>query len=238
MEIKRTIFNKIVFVLLAVILATFLMGWILPVGIDKVSSLTYREYLFSTYTVFTQFGFLMFAFLVAFFINKEYSGKTILFYRMMNDNSLTFYTKKVLTLVIETLGIIFSILLIISVFFGEFSVFLQMFFLFSMVAIQYILIVALISLLMTNILLSIGFSLLYWIITVVFVSIGGMLRFFAIFDASNELYGKVGVFLESSNIFLSVEDNLLVFIYILAIIIISMIIAKLNNKRWLELGVR
>ncbi|MBO0441215.1 peptide ABC transporter permease [Candidatus Enterococcus ikei] len=238
MEIKRTISNKIVFVLLAVILATFLMGWILPVGIDKVSSLTYREYLFSTYTVFTQFGFLMFAFLVAFFINKEYSGKTILFYRMMKDNSFTFYCKKVLTLVVETLGIIFSILLIISAVFKDFSVFLQMFFLFSMVAIQYILIVALISLLMANILLSIGFSLLYWIITVVFVSIGGLLRFFAIFDASNDLYGKVGAFLESSDAFLGIEDNLTVFLYILAIAIIAMVVAKLNNNRWLELGTR
>ncbi|OJG27713.1 antibiotic transport system permease [Enterococcus caccae] len=214
------------------------MGWILPVGIDKVSSLTYREYLFSTYTVFTQFGFLMFAFLVAFFINKEYSGKTILFYRMMNDTSLTFYSKKVLTLIIETVGIIFSTLLIISALFKDFSVFFQMFFLFSMVAIQYIVIVALISLLMTNILLSIGFSLLYWILTVVFVSFGGALRLFAIFDASNELYGKVGDFLESSSVFLGTEDNLMVFIYILVIAIISMIIAKLNNQRWLELGTR
>lgn len=238
MELKRTISNKIVFVLLAVILATFLMGWILPVGIDKVSSLSYREYLFSTYTVFTQFGFLMFAFLVAFFINKEYSGKTILFYRMMNDNSLTFYSKKVLTLVIETVGIIFSILLMISVFFKEFSVFLQMFYLFSMVAIQYILIVALISLLMTNVLLSIGFSLLYWIITVVFVSIGGVLRFFAIFDASNDLYGRVGSFLESTDVFLGIGDNQTIFIYISVITIISIVIVKLNNKRWLELGTR
>lgn len=238
MEIKRTISNKIVFVLLAVILATFLMGWILPVGIDKVSSLTYREYLFSTYTVFTQFGFLMFAFLVAFFINKEYSGKTILFYRMMNDNSFTFYGKKVLTLVIETVGIIFSILLIISIVFRDFSAFFQMFFLFSMVAIQYILIVALISLLMTNILLSIGFSLLYWITTVVFVSIGGIFRYFAIFDASNNLYGKVGLFLENSNVFLDSKENLTVFLYVSVIAIISIVIAKLNNKRWLELGTR
>lgn len=81
-------------ILIAIIVAIFAMGWILPIGIDKVTKLSYREYLFSTYTVFTQFGFLMFSFLVSFFINKEYSGKTILFYRMMNTNSLTFYKKK------------------------------------------------------------------------------------------------------------------------------------------------
>lgn len=57
-------------ILIAIIVAIFAMGWILPIGIDKVTRLSYREYLFSTYTVFTQFGFLMFSFLVSFFINK------------------------------------------------------------------------------------------------------------------------------------------------------------------------
>lgn len=115
-------------ILIAIIVAIFAMGWILPMGIDKVTRLSYREYLFSTYTVFTQFGFLMFSFLVSFFINKEYSGKTILFYRMMNTNSLTFYIKKVLTLTVETLGSILVLLFIVSFIFMDFSVILQMFF--------------------------------------------------------------------------------------------------------------
>lgn len=238
MELKRTISNKIAIVLITVIIAIFLMGWVLPVGIDKVSVLTYREYLFSTYTVFTQFGFLMFAFLVAFFINKEYSGKTILFYRMMNNNSFTFYIKKILTIAIEAVGSIFLILVIVSFIFKDFSAFLQMFFLLSMVVIQYILIVALISLLTTNILLSIGFSVLYWITTVILVSIGGILRVFAIFDASNELYENVATFLEGSDIALSMDDNLVVILYILVLLFVGMGVAKLNNKRWLELGIR
>ena len=75
----KTISNKIMIILIAIIVAIFAMGWILPIGIDKVTRLSYREYLFSTYTVFTQFGFLMFSFLVSFFINKEYSGKQFYF---------------------------------------------------------------------------------------------------------------------------------------------------------------
>ena len=139
----KTISNKIMIILIAIIVAIFAMGWILPIGIDKVTRLSYREYLFSTYTVFTQFGFLMFSFLVSFFINKEYSGKTILFYRMMNTNSLTFYIKS-----FDTYGrdprqysssVIYRFL-----YFMDFSVILQMFLL-SMISIQYILIVALIS---------------------------------------------------------------------------------------------
>ena len=41
-----------------------------------------------------------------------------------------------------------------------------------------------------NVLLSIGFSILYWITTVLFVAIGGF-YVFTIFDASNELYLNV-----------------------------------------------
>ncbi|NST12720.1 peptide ABC transporter permease [Enterococcus faecalis] len=224
-------------ILIAIIVAIFAMGWILPIGIDKVTRLSYREYLFSTYTVFTQFGFLMFSFLVSFFINKEYSGKTILFYRMMNTNSLTFYIKKVLTLTVETLGSILVLLFIVSFIFMDFSVILQMFFLLSMISIQYILIVALISFLSANVLLSIGFSILYWITTVLFVAIGGFLRFFAIFDASNELYLNVQNFLEGSENSISFDHNLLIILYIIVLTVIALAIARVNIKRWLRLGV-
>ncbi|AQL53037.1 peptide ABC transporter permease [Enterococcus faecalis] len=237
MELKKTISNKIMIILIAIIVAIFAMGWILPIGIDKVTRLSYREYLFSTYTVFTQFGFLMFSFLVSFFINKEYSGKTILFYRMMNTNSLTFYIKKVLTLTVETLGSILVLLFIVSFIFMDFSVILQMFFLLSMISIQYILIVALISFLSANVLLSIGFSILYWITTVLFVAIGRFLRFFAIFDASNELYLNVQNFLEGSENSISFDHNLLIILYIIVLTVIALAIARVNNKRWLRLGV-
>ena len=50
LELKKTISNKIMIILIAIIVAIFAMGWILPIGIDKVTRLSYREYLFSTYT--------------------------------------------------------------------------------------------------------------------------------------------------------------------------------------------
>ena len=131
-------------ILIAIIVAIFAMGWILPIGIDKVTRLSYREYLFSTYTVFTQFGFLMFSFLVSFFINKEYSGKTILFYRMMNTNSLTFYIKSFDTYGRDPRQYSSSVIYRFLYFYGFFCNSANVFLL-SMISIQYILIVALIS---------------------------------------------------------------------------------------------
>ena len=39
MELKKTISNKIMIILIAIIVAIFAMGWILPIGIDKVTRL-------------------------------------------------------------------------------------------------------------------------------------------------------------------------------------------------------
>ncbi|YAR63540.1 hypothetical protein ACUIAK_13270 [Bacillus cytotoxicus] len=156
-----------------VIISIFLLGWILPVGIDKVSSISYKEYLFSTYTVFTQFGFLMFAFFVAFFVTREYVNKTILFYKFLSYDSLKFYLNKVFVLITESVCFITLCLIIVSIVFQDFSMFFQMLYLFSCVAIQYILIVSFISLLVPNVLIAIGISLFYWILSVILVSVGG-----------------------------------------------------------------
>lgn len=67
MEFKRTIRSKIFIYIVAITLAVFLLGYILPVGIDKKSSLSYSDYLFSTYTVMTQFGFLLYSFVISIF---------------------------------------------------------------------------------------------------------------------------------------------------------------------------
>ena len=93
-----------------------------------------------------------------------------------------------MTLTVETLGSILVLLFIVSFIFMDFSVILQMFLL-SMISIQYILIVALISFLSANVLLSIGFSTLL-ITTVLLLQLVDF-YVFAIFDASNELYLNV-----------------------------------------------
>ena len=84
-----------------------------------------------------------------------------------------------MTLTVETLGSILVLLFIVSFIFMDFSVILQMFFIiddfnsvyFNCCVDQF---------LSANVLLSIGFSILYWITTVLFVAIGGFLRFYNI----------------------------------------------------------
>lgn len=236
-EVIKSITNKVIFFLIGIFLFSFLLGWFLPIGIDKVDTLSYGEYLFSTYTVFTQFGFLMFSFIVAYFINKEYSNKTILFYKLLSYNSLKFYLNKIFVLICESFFILLSFLLIVSLIYGDFSLLFLMLFLLTFVMIQYILIIGLISMLSTNILISIGFSIFYWILSVVLVSLSDKFRYIAIFDASNELYDHVAKTIKRGEIFISMSDLMVILTFIIIIFLISVMVAKFMNKRWLKLGI-
>ncbi len=76
LQFKKSISNKIIYKCSGVLfIFLFLLGYFLPIGIDKVKSLSYSQFFFSSYTVATQLGFLLFSFVIAYFINKEYSNK-------------------------------------------------------------------------------------------------------------------------------------------------------------------
>ncbi|NGU89435.1 peptide ABC transporter permease, partial [Staphylococcus aureus] len=78
LEFKKSISNKIIYTLGVLFIFLFLLGYFLPIGIDKIKNLSYGQFFFSSYTVATEFGFLLFSFVIAYFINKEYSNKNIL----------------------------------------------------------------------------------------------------------------------------------------------------------------
>jgi len=236
-EFMKSLFNKVFLFLALIFVLSFLIGWYLPIGIEKVEKLDYRDYLFSTYTVFTQFGFLMFSFIIAFFVNKEYSNKTILFYRLLNYNSVKFFLNKIYVLIVESVLLVMIMLTIVSVVYQNFSLFPLMMFLLTTVVAQYIIIIGLISFLSRNILLSIGLSIAYWILTCVLVSNSSSLSFLAIFDASNKLYAHVDHVFKTGNDFISSSNSLLIISYIGCLLLLSIVISTLTNRRWLKLGI-
>lgn len=101
LEFRKSLSNKIILILGVLFCFLFLLGYFLPIGIDKVKHLSYSEYFFSAYTVATEFGFLLFSFVISYFINKEYSNKNILFYKLIDENIFSFFYKKVAVLFFE-----------------------------------------------------------------------------------------------------------------------------------------
>ncbi|MCG1646498.1 peptide ABC transporter permease [Staphylococcus epidermidis] len=237
LEFKKSISNKILLTLGILFIFLFLLGYFLPVGIDKAKHLSYSQYFFSAYTVATEFGFLLFSFIIAYFINKEYSNKNTLFYKLIGENIFSFFYKKVLVLFVECFIFIFLGITIISLVFSNFSHYLLLLILFSLVILQYILIVGTISLISPNVLISIGISIIYWIGSIILVAINkNVFGVIAPFEASNSMYMSIEKILNNKMSMINSHDVWTIILFFFIIFIVNFIILISSKNRWLKLG--
>ena len=237
MEFVKSYRNKTFLYIFSSVMLSYILGYILPVGIDKVSQLGINDFYFSTYTVFTQFGFMLFGFVIVYFLNKDYSDKTILFTYFLGSNALKFLFIKVVVILSEFIISILISNVLVALFFN-FNAFHFMFsiVIFSLIIFQYILIISTISLIFSNLLISLGVSLFYWILSIILVAIGGVFKFVAIFDASNSLYDLVEKVLSKGQLIQS-NSFLVILPYILTLLLLSIFVGLISNKRWLKNGV-
>ncbi|EOV8660405.1 peptide ABC transporter permease [Staphylococcus pseudintermedius] len=237
LEFKKSISNKILMTLSILFVFSFLLGYFLPVGIDKVTNLDYPKYFFSTYTVLTEFGFLLFSFIISYFINKEYSNKSLLFYKLIKENIYSFFYKKASILFLESLAIIVVGITIISMVFSDFSHYFFLIIMFLLVVLQYILVVGTISIVSPNVLISIGLSIVYWIASIILVAINKeMFGFLAPFEASNSMYVSVEKVLNGEIPTINLHDVLTIALFFTFVFIVNFIVLGLSKKRWLKLG--
>lgn len=181
---------------------------------------------------------MLFSFVVAFFINREYSNKNILFYKLIGENIYSFFYKKIAVLFIECFAFIALGILIISLIYHNFSHFTLLLFLFSAVILQYILIIGTISMLCPSILISIGVSIIYWITSVILVAVSTkVFGFIAPFEAGNTMYSRIDRVLQSDSMILDSSDILSIIFYLISIIIINVIILSFSKKRWIKMGI-
>lgn len=237
LEFKKSISNKILLTLGILFIFLFLLGYFLPVGIDKAKHLSYSQYFFSACTVATEFGFLLFSFIIAYFINKEYSNKNTLFYKLIGENIFSFFYKKALVLFVECFIFIFLGITIISLVFSNFSHYLLLLILFSLVILQYILIVGTISLISPNVLVSIGISIIYWIGSIILVAINkNVFGVIAPFEASNSMYMSIEKILNNKMNMINSHDVWTIILFFFIIFIVNFIILISSKSRWLKLG--
>ena len=237
LEFRKSLSNKIILILGVLFCFLFLLGYFLPIGIDKVKHLSYSEYFFSAYTVATEFGFLLFSFVISYFINKEYSNKNILFYKLIDENIFSFFYKKVAVLFFECFLFIVLGLTLISIFFSNFSHYFLLLILFSLVILQYILIIGTISIISPNVLISIGLSIFYWISSVILVAINkSKFGLIAPFEASNSMYISIENILKNKITSIPSSDILTLLIFFVLLFIINFIILIVCRKRWIKLG--
>lgn len=234
LEFKRSLTGNYFLYILGVIVFSYILGYFLPVGIDHVKALSLDDYILSTYTVFTQFGFLIFGFVIVLFFNSDYQSKNILFYRKLEMSCLKYFLVKTVVFLTEFLLVILLLNMVVSILFRDFSYYLLQSYLFSAVIFQYVLIVGCISLMVPNVLLAYLSSLIFWIVSIVLAAIQSPLKYIALFDASNKLYQVVANSLQRH-----LWDNQLLIIlpFLVILLVLAILLAKIFEKRWLKLGI-
>ena len=125
----------------------------------------------------------------------------------------------------------------ISILFSNFSHYLLLLILFSLVILQYILIIGTISIVSPNVLISIGLSIVYWIASIILVDIDkSKFGLIAPFEASNSMYMYIEDILNNKISVIPSHDILTILIFFILLFIINFVILLLSKKRWLKLG--
>ncbi len=237
LELRKSIRNRTLFYIVSTVMLSYVLGYILPVGIDKVNTLGLGDFYFSTYTVFTQFGFLIFGFVVVYFFNRDYSEKTILWNYFSGYQLVQYFYSKLFVLFIEfVVSIVFANIIVCLILGFSNFYFLFSTIAFSIIVLQYLLIVGTISVIFSNMLVSIGVSLACWITSIILVAVGGIFKYVAIFDASNSLYDEVSDAM-AKGIIQNFSPFYVILPYILVLFIINYIYIKNFTRRWLKNGV-
>ncbi len=235
MEIKRTINNKSCIFCVGIVILCFILGYFLLVGIDKIKNVTIEQLLFSTYTVFTQFGQMIFPFVVIFSINVDYKEKNILFYKSLNINEIQYYLHKVIAMTIWFLvGIILSIVTV-SIIFNNFSYCINSILYYFNTTFYTIILSAFFAFIMKNMLGAFGINLAAWIGSIILCTVLPDLKYIAYYDASNVLYSDFEKYLKTSNVlYLHRYEGI---IYNVVVMIILLIFVKLASKKWSKNGI-
>lgn len=96
MEIKKNIRNKYWVFCIITVGICFFLGYFLLASLDKITHPSVQELYNSIYTVYTEFGMLIFPVLILQTFSGDYKNKNILFYKLMGYNWLRYFLEKLL----------------------------------------------------------------------------------------------------------------------------------------------
>lgn len=235
MEIKKNIKNKYYIFCSITVGICFLLGYILLASLDKITSPTIEELYNSIYTVYTEFGMLIFPVLIIQTFSSDYKNRNILFYKVMGYNWLHYFIGKTIVnfffISIPTmLGI-----LIVSIIYMDFSYLLVMIAYFESVICFQVLLECLWGFLFKNMMVGYMVNFGYWLFSIIFATANTNLSFFARYDAANSVYLKLGEYFNTGNTkYLTISENILYSILVFAVVIGIVTVCK---RRWEKNGI-
>lgn len=237
-ELKRGLRNRFIILFILVNILNIILGLILLTTIDGVSVITFQNLFESVYTVFTQFGPLIFSALIISIFYIDYKEKNIFFYYKLGLSPLKYYISKLSMLMI--VSCLSSCLVSLLICYNDFSCinFLIVFLKIESVIIYYIVVMSTIAFIVPNFMIAFFINFVLWIIGIIISTMGHFFKYFAYFDASNEDYKFLMKYIDNkvsfANLMIQITHN---YIFVFLVFIICFIIIFLSSKRWFLNGI-
>lgn len=237
-DLRRGTRNYFFLLVILISILNVIFGYVLLKTLDKVEVVTFRQLWLSVYTVYTQFGPLLFSsiFIIQFYV--DYKEKNIIFYKSLNKDALSYFVSKLTTLIIGTLiGTLVSSLLICLPY-SEYKLLPVVFLQIQSVMIFYCVTISVLGFIFSNFLLAFFSNFFIWILGIIISNFGELFRYFAFYDASTYNYKLFVNFIDKKttiNLLLTnIGKN---YMFNLVLCVFSLLIVKIFQKRWIKNGI-
>ncbi len=231
--------SKIGLIIIGCCLACLVFAFVLLVGIDGYppSEVSIDILQYSVYTVYTQFGFLLFSVMPIYLITSDYKEKTIVFYKKMKYTAVTYILKKLLSIsMFFALGS-FLVVVISAIYYMSLDNALLLFLKMANVTIYYLEISILFAYFLGHFIKAFAGGFFFWISSMIVVTTNphGVSRFFAYYDALLERHESFEVILATRamgdiSVLYELAYNIVIGIGIVALVAVF-------RKRWVQYGV-
>lgn len=237
-ELKRGVRNYYYLLMILISMLNVLLGYILLTTIDMMEEVTFYDLWESVYTVYTQFGTLLFASIIMMQFYQDYKEKNIIFYKVLNRNAISYFISKISAVILGTiLGTMVSSFMI-CVPYGEIKWLPVIFLKTEAVMLYYSLIMAVIGFLFENFLVGFFLNFFIWIIGIVVSDLSTCFQSCAFYDASGNDYEVFVSFLDDK---LTITDFVSVigsdYIFDICVFAVCLAIVFLFRKRWVKNGI-
>lgn len=235
MEMKKNIRNGNIFFYLLIVGICFGLGYFLLASLDKILHPSIEELYTSVYTVYTEFGMIIFPVLMLQTISSDYKNKNILFYKLVGFNWLKYFGTKVLfNFCMISVPTIAGITLI-SILYNDFSYLSVMFLYFESVICFQVLLECMWGFLFKSMIIAYVVNFAYWLLSIIFATASESLSFFARYDAANAVYRNLSEYFVTHNKqYLNILGNCL---YTVCVLIVIFVVIFANRRRWEKNGI-
>ena len=236
-EARRFLNGKYAFLILGLVSLCNILGYVLLITIDHVQVQSIYLLFESTYTVFTQFGMLIYSPLVISLFANDYKEKNILFYKSAGCSAVQYFANRVLVLIIGFLGAITLVTVVVAAIFRDFSILHIMLSYYWLVTICFIFEISLWAFLFKSFIFSFFVNFTLWIVLTVISSIGGVFQYAAYYDASSPLYENLVQFLRSQPCESVMSLCLQSGFYDICVIVVVFVMVIIFKRRWNRNGI-